>query len=153
MIIDSGATGHYINTQQPCSDCQQSINPIQVQLPHGKSIVSTHTANLNLPGVPAAANKAHIFPSLGQHSLISLGVLCDNEYEATFDKHKVTITRQGHPLFTGKRTSNGLWTLNKTNNNQEQKMAMSVINTQSSTIRDLMHFLYAACFSPPSLRC
>ena len=79
-------------------------------MPNGNHIQSSGTTNIPWPNLPNTATKAHILPELNPHSLVSIGVLCDHNCTATFDKHAVTIHRQNQPILTGPRLPNGLWT-------------------------------------------
>jgi hypothetical protein len=47
---------------------------------------SSHTAELDIPELNAAASKAHVFPEMANHYLLSIGQLCDEGYIVTF-KH------------------------------------------------------------------
>jgi hypothetical protein len=52
---------------------------------------SSHTADLDMPELNAAASKAHVFPGMAHHSLLSVGKLCDEGYIVTFKQDTVTI--------------------------------------------------------------
>jgi hypothetical protein len=52
---------------------------------------SSHTAELDIPELNAAASKAHVFPGMVNHSLLSVGQLCDEGYIVTFKRAAVTI--------------------------------------------------------------
>jgi hypothetical protein len=45
---------------------------------------SSHTAELDIPELNAAASKAHVFPGMANHYLLSVGQLCDEGYIVTF---------------------------------------------------------------------
>jgi hypothetical protein len=130
--------------------------PIQVKLPDGSRIFSTHTCKINLPGLPDAAKIAHIFPGLANHALISIGQLCDNHCTATFTNTKVVISRDNIPLFSGPRDTNGLWHLPlplsaplpppTTVSSPSPHQANIAIS--SSTLGNLLKFLHASLFSP-----
>jgi hypothetical protein len=145
-------------------------SPIQVKLPDGSSIYSTHTCHINLPGLPEAATLAHIFPGLANHALISIGQLCDNQCEATFTNTHVTITRDNVKLFSGPRDTNGLWRIHLPSVPPQPLLpqanlaitgptpirnsirCQANVAITSSTTSDLMTFLHASLFSPvPSI--
>eukprot|EP00978_Attheya_sp_CCMP212_P037758 scaffold181064_cov60-Attheya_sp.AAC.2 len=85
---------------------------IFVQLPDGSSIKSSHKANLNIPGLPAAASKCHIFPSLTSLFLLSIGQLCDYDCDVNFNKLNVTIHHGLDLVLKGVRCpNNGLWSI------------------------------------------
>ena len=98
--------GPYINAK-PISQ------GIEVILPSGQSITSSHTAELLLPGLPLTAIQCHIFPDLIAGSLLSIGQLCDHGCNATFTATTVTITNNNIPIITGFRCPlTKLWTIN-----------------------------------------
>ena len=78
MKSDSGATNHYIKKTD--SNNLQNIslsNAINVALPDGSNLTSTHTGFLPIPSVTTPATQAHALPHL-ETSLLSLGQLADN---------------------------------------------------------------------------
>jgi hypothetical protein len=81
---------------------------------------SSHTAELNIPELNAAASKAHIFPGMANHSLLSVVQLCDEVYIVTFKQAAVTICDpENSQILSGPRDLNtGLWSINlkQTNN-------------------------------------
>jgi hypothetical protein len=72
---------------------------------------SSHTADLVIPELNAAASKAHVFPGMEHHSLLSVGQLCDEGYIVTFKQDTVTICNsEGSKLLSGPRDmTTGLW--------------------------------------------
>jgi hypothetical protein len=52
---------------------------------------SSHTAELDIPKLNAAASKAHVFPGMANHSLLSVGKLCNEGYMVTFKNASVTV--------------------------------------------------------------
>jgi hypothetical protein len=48
-IADSGATGHFLKNDAPVTNKQVAINPINITLPDGSKIQSSHTCNLDIP--------------------------------------------------------------------------------------------------------
>jgi hypothetical protein len=73
----------------------------------------THIVDLNLLDLPPAACIAHIFPALGNTSLLSIGQLCDAGCTATFTADSVHIKLQEKLIIQGtcSLASNCLWTL------------------------------------------
>jgi hypothetical protein len=51
----------------------KSQTPLTVRLPNGANMESSHTAELNIPELNAAASIAHVFPVMFNHSLLSVG--------------------------------------------------------------------------------
>jgi hypothetical protein len=101
-ITDTAAMGNYIMTACPVTNQQPTAHGIDVILPDGSSITSSHTALLQLPNIlPLIAQLAHMFPDLKSSSLISIGQLCDHGCTATFDSTQVHIHYQDDIIMTG----------------------------------------------------
>jgi hypothetical protein len=90
-IVDSGCTGHFLLINAPCLNKVKSQNTLTVRLPKGATMESSHTAELNIPELNAAASIAHVFPGMANHSLLSVGQLCNTGYIVTFKIASVTI--------------------------------------------------------------
>ena len=114
-------------------------------MPNGQHIRSIGTTNIDWPTLPSTATKAHILPDLNPHSLVSIGVLCDHDCTATFNKHAVTIHRHNQPILTGPRLPNGLWSL-PLHPEQTQHHANTLFTPQ--TQQKMVQWLHAAAFSP-----
>jgi hypothetical protein len=50
-----GCTGHFLKTDSPCVEKTATTAGINVRLPNGSVITSTHTALLDFPALPIAA--------------------------------------------------------------------------------------------------
>jgi hypothetical protein len=113
-IVDSGCTCHFLLVNAPCLNKVKSWNPLTVRLPNGATVESSHTADLDIPGFNSAASKAHVFPGMELHSLISIGQLCQEGYIVTFHRDTVTIhNSKSSKLLTGPRDiTTGLWRIN-----------------------------------------
>jgi hypothetical protein len=112
--VDSGCTGHFLLVTAPCLNKVKSWNPLTVRLPNGATMESSHTADLDIPGLNDAASKAHVFPGMAHHSLLSVGQLCDEGYIVTFQRDTVTIyNSESSKLLSGPRdVTTGLWRIN-----------------------------------------
>jgi hypothetical protein len=75
---------------------------------------SSHTAALNIPELNADASKAHVYPGMAHHSLLSVGQLCDKGYIVTFQRETVTICNSDSAkLLSGPRDdTTGIWRIN-----------------------------------------
>jgi hypothetical protein len=87
-----------------------------VGLPNGNTMAATHTALLPdngvLPPLSTLARRAHVFPSMTNNPLLSIGQFCDNGYNATFTSDDVLLSKQGQTFPIGTRNPiNGLWTV------------------------------------------
>jgi hypothetical protein len=89
--MDSVCTGHFLLVNAPCLNKVKSRTPLTVRLPNGAIMESSHTAELDIPELNAAASKAHGFPGMANHSLLSVGQLCEEGYIVTFKQDTVRI--------------------------------------------------------------
>jgi hypothetical protein len=72
-ILDSGCTSKFLSAAAPYSDKQAAHVPLNVNMPNGTTIQSSHICNLLLTDLPPQARQAHIPPGLVHNSLISVG--------------------------------------------------------------------------------
>jgi hypothetical protein len=97
---------------------------------------SSHTADLDIPELNAAASKAHVFPGMVHHSLLSVGQLCDEVYIVTFRQDTVTICNsESSKLLSGPRdVTTGLWRINlkQTNKHIPDPMANKVYEVRNT---------------------
>jgi hypothetical protein len=121
-----------------------------VRLPNGATMESSHTAELDIPGLNAAASKAHVFPGMANHSLLSFGQLCDEGYIATFTNASVTVcnSQQSQILSGPPDLDTGLWRINLRHDNQQihHPIANNVYELRNTGA--LVHYLHKALFSP-----
>jgi hypothetical protein len=75
---------------------------------------SSHTAALDIPERNVAASIAHVFPGMANHSLLSVGQLCNEGYTVTFNNASVTICDPHEfQILSGARDlDTGLWRIN-----------------------------------------
>jgi hypothetical protein len=123
---------------------------LTVRLPNGATMESSHTADLDIPGLNAAASKAHVFPGMVHHSLLSVGQLCDEGYIVTFQQDTVTIRNSDNskPLSGPRDATTGLWRINL---KQPNKTIPDPIANNVYELRNpgaLVHYLQKALFSP-----
>jgi hypothetical protein len=153
-IADTGASGHYLRTNDPYKTDGTTRSPILVGLPNGANLQSTNqTCNLDLPQLPQAARDAHILPGLTHSSLISIGKLCDAGCTAIFDEHKIIIQKETNTILKGTRDlRTGLWRFPLANGPTTQKSTTKLQQLNSAydftSIPALIKFLHAAAFSP-----
>jgi hypothetical protein len=146
--LDSRCTSNFLSAAARCSDKQAAHVPINVNMPSGTTIQSSHTCNLLLTDLPHQARQANILPGLVHNSLISVGQLCDYEYSVTFTQDKVTVSRNGKDVMYGSRDPKSrLWRVNL-----EQKMNTKIAQCKhahdNNNQKDVINYLHAACFSP-----
>jgi hypothetical protein len=122
-----------------------------VRLPNGATIASTHTATLNMPLLQHVSRQAHILPGFSQHSLLSVGQMCDSGCAVTFKSTKVTVTHGESKILTGQC-------------DKESGMCRVPLETtiplhiapehhahnvyEQKSIQDTITYLHAFCFSP-----
>jgi hypothetical protein len=80
---------------------------------------SSHTAELEIPKLNAAVSEAHVFPGMANHSLLSVGQLCDEGYIVTFKHASATIcdSQKSQFLNCPPDLYTGLWRINLTQTN------------------------------------
>jgi hypothetical protein len=97
---------------------------------------SSHTADLDILELNAAASKAHVFPGMSHHSLLSVGQLCDEGYILTFQQETVTICNsESSKLLSGPLdVTTGLWRINlkQTNKHISDPIANSVYELRNT---------------------
>jgi hypothetical protein len=147
-IVDSGFTGHFLLVSAPCLNKVKSRTPLTVRLPNGATMESSHTAELDIPEFNAAASKAHVFPGMANHSLLSVGQLCDEGCIFTFKHASVTIcdSKKSQILNGPRDLDTGLWRINlkQTNNQIPEPIANNVY--ELSNTGALVHYLHKALF-------
>jgi hypothetical protein len=143
----------------PLTTKKLTVTPINVTLPDGASIQSTHTCELLLPQLPLASTKAHIIPGLATSSLLSVGQLVDANCSVKFDRTSVEVLHNHKRILEGVRNErNGLWTVDLQANNsykdKDEKTKPNLKSEQAHSVyectnkQDLVRFLHAAAFSP-----
>jgi hypothetical protein len=111
---------------------------------------SSHTADLDIPELNAAASRVHVFPGMANHSLLSVGQLCDKGYIVTFKQDTITICNsENSKILSGPRdVTTGLWWINlkQTYKHMPDPIANNVYELRNTGA--LVHFLHKALFSP-----
>jgi hypothetical protein len=148
--VDTGCTGHFLLVTAQYFNKVKSQNPLTVRLPNAATMESSHNADLDIPGLNAAASKAHVFPVMAHHSLLSFGQLCDESHIVTFQRDTVTICNsENSELLTGPRDdTTRLWWINlkQTNKHIPNPIVNNVYELRNTGA--LVHYLHKALFSP-----
>jgi hypothetical protein len=120
-IVDYGCTVHFLLVNAPCLNKVKSQTPLTVRLPNGATMESSHTDELNIPQLNAAVSIAHVFPGIANHSLLSVGQLCNEGYIVTFKDASVAVCNsQKFQILSGPRDlDTGLWCINLKQDNQQ----------------------------------
>ena len=115
VVVDSGATDHFVLPGKPVTSVKLAQNPLKINLPDCDCLTSTHTCKLDIPWLPNDANEAHIVPGLAHASLISIKVLCDAGCKVIYDDDECHIYYDNKVVWLGKREPNtGIWILRLT---------------------------------------
>jgi hypothetical protein len=158
-ILDSGASGNYINAaaEKHCINVTITNSGPSVQVANGDNIETTKRAIVPLsPKLSEQAKLGHIFDDLQSGSIISLGQLCDDNCVTLFTQYDVKIYKNGQVIIVRKRNpANGLWNiplapkeaLPSSSPNTRQHSANSAIQN-IRTKQDLAAFLHDCAFSP-----
>jgi hypothetical protein len=98
----------------PCKNKIKSKKPLTVHLPNGATMESTHTASIYIPELSRSVSIAHVLPGMANHSLLSVGTLCNEGYSIIFNIEAVTIYNPHvFQILQGVRDlDTGLWRIN-----------------------------------------
>jgi hypothetical protein len=141
---------HFLIANAHCKNKVLTQTHLEVRLPNGATIASTNTATLNLPSLPHAARHAHILPGLAQHSLLSVGHMCDNVCAVTLTSNKVTVTHGATTILTGQRDKeSGMWRVPVGNTTSAQAGPEHCVHNvyEQTSIKDTITYLHACCLS------
>jgi hypothetical protein len=124
---------------------QPTTTPIDISLPDGSVITSTHTATLRLPGIPIECCVAHIFPDLVT-SLLSISLFADAGLQTTYVSDEVVISENDITLLSGMRDpATGLWMIDL---DQPAPRFMMALKHLPETHRQLVANIHKAWGSP-----
>ena len=100
----------------------------RVRLPENRTMDPEQTGHLPL-ALPPAATETHVFSALQNASLISFGQLCDDDYQAIFNKKKLQVLdKNKNIILTGKRNiPDGLWDIPLTPTHPPAQAANSIV--------------------------
>ena len=144
LIADTGSTANFGSIQTPVINKRPTLQPITVRNANGSLMHSTHEAELDFPNLPPAARHVHILPDLKNHTLISIGQLCDAGCDVTFDATTVTVKYKNNVALTGIRTpATRLWQMRAPTQIEEANAAIG-----SATPEQIIAFSHATLFSP-----
>ena len=130
-------------------------------MPNGDTVTSTHTCLLDLPSLPIAARRGHIFPHFPAGALLSIGQLCDAGCTASLNATTITINRNNRVILRGTRsaaTNCNLWLIDVSTPSPTQfalatapiqrTKPLAIATTPYATIADRIAFLHGALCSP-----
>jgi hypothetical protein len=144
-IMDSGCTSNFLSAAAPCSEKQAAHVPLNVNMPNGTTIQSSHTCNLLLRGLLPQARQAHNLPGLVYNSLISVGQLCDNGCSVNFTHDQVTVTKNKECVMRGSRDPKSrLWRVDLKQKFEKHEVQCNHAHDNNNQ-KDLIKYLHAAC--------
>jgi hypothetical protein len=111
---------------------------------------SSHTAALNIPELNAAVSIVHVSPGMANHSLLSVGQLCNEGYIVTFRNASVTICdpKECQILSGARDLDTGLWRINLRKDNQQVQQFVATNVYELRNTGALVHYLHKSLFSP-----
>ena len=123
---------------------------------NGSIMYSTHEAELDFPALSPAARHIHILPDLQNHTLISIGKLCDAGCDVIFDATTVTVRYKNNIALTGTCTqATCLWQLRASTPMEYANTAVGsatpVFSPSLSTLESALTTLLTSPASPPKL--
>ena len=100
-----------------------------------------------IPTLSSKATSAAVFENLHSASLLSVGQLCDDDCQVTFDKKHMNVYKDNKNILTGTQNKNdGLWDVQLP---QSAPLPQAnVIIRKYTSIKTLIPYLQACCFSP-----
>jgi hypothetical protein len=117
-LLYSGCTAHLLIANDHFKNKVITHTPLEVCLPNGATITSTHTSTLDLPSLPKASRQSHILHGLALHSLPYVLQMFDSGYAVTFTANKVTVTHGAATILTGQSDKDsGMWRVPLMNTN------------------------------------
>jgi hypothetical protein len=118
-------------------------------LPNGETMDSTHTASLGIPELSEASSVSHVFSDMANHSLLSLGQICNEGYCITFGVDGVTIYNStSKSILKGQWDLNtGLWRINLRSDKHKPTIAAANNVCELRSTGALVNYLHKAMFS------
>jgi hypothetical protein len=102
-IADSGATSNFLTIDAHVVNIQPTTKPLQVRIPNGNYLQSSHTCQLDIPQLPKAARLGHIIPGMKGHSLISLVQLSNAGCQININRCELKVFYQGKLVLQGQK--------------------------------------------------
>ena len=113
-VADTGATSVMVMKDTPMKNVCPAMNPLNINLPDGTMVKSTHACNLEIPGLPYVL-EGHIVPDLTVALLIGIQILCKMGCIIVFTDTACYVRYQGKVILTGYNDpSTDLWVLSIT---------------------------------------
>ena len=112
VVLDSGATGHFILPGTKVSNMKISKKPLTINLPDSPQLKLTHTCEINDPRLFKESKQAHVLPGMSHTSLISMKILTEAGCKVVYNAHDWRVYFRDKIVWTGgKEPKTGLWVL------------------------------------------
>jgi hypothetical protein len=115
---------------------------MDVTIPNGAVMHSTHDAELPFVALPKEATEMHIYPEM-PHPLLSIGKFCDAGCKAIFDTKSVIIQKDLKIILGGSQNYQGLWTIPIPRPVQQANFTV-----YDATIKQIIKYLHLCLWSP-----
>ena len=157
IIIDSGATSHFVTTTTNLPKTGHSNKT--VLLPDGNKLRATHKVHLPFDNLEKQAQEADVLPNL-KKSLMSVGQLADQGYTTIFHPkdqgvtvHNTVDITASTPVLQGCRSKSGLWKIKLTDKakvSAPQKQTTCEANNVYTlpAVKQSIRYLHAAAGYP-----
>ena len=156
-MLDSGTTDHFLSIRAGVYNIRPTKNQVNVTIPDGATLQSSHECDINWPDLPKEARTGHILPGLANQSLIPVVKLYNAGCIVIFHKLCCTILYNNKIILYGiKCPTTKLWLVplkqsngTKPTSKTQQHHINSIYQTNSQT--ELIKYLHQCFISPPKL--
>ena len=139
----------YVMSSVPIHGIKPSSPGISVTLPDSNTILSFHTANLNITGLPSASRQCPILLELTSATLLSIGLLCYHYRDDNFYKKLVKTSLNGVPILTVPWSRNGIWNITQTQVPKPSNLHSNLVTYMATKkVSDWIYFYHPTMFSP-----
>ena len=83
-MLDSGTIDHFMSVSAKVNNIRPTENKLDIIIPDGSKMQSTHECDIDWPLLPKQAQTAHVIPQLSNQSLLSVVRLCATGYTVVF---------------------------------------------------------------------
>ena len=154
-MLDSGTTDNFFAITAKVTNVRPTQNPINVVIPDGNKITSTHKCDINWPNMPKNAISGHIVPKLAQQSLLSVVKLCNAGCSVIFEHDCCIVMYNGKIVLYGtKCPKTGLWLVPLRMKEKCEGPTCTITTQQINNIHhtsnqsELIQYIHQCFFSP-----
>ena len=102
-MLDSGTTDHFMTLNARVTNIRPATSKLNIIIPDGSTISSSHECDINWPNLPPEAKSAHIIPQLHNQSLLSVVKLCAAGCTVIFKHDSCVVLYNGRIAMYGKQ--------------------------------------------------